>query len=66
MVETRLRLVVVELEEENIRTWFKAGVCAVGMGSKLISKEIMASRDYAKLEEITASAMETVRKARAK
>lgn len=56
----------VELEEENIRTWFKAGVCAVGMGSKLISKEIMESRDYAKLEAQTVSAMETVKKARAK
>jgi 2-dehydro-3-deoxyphosphogluconate aldolase/(4S)-4-hydroxy-2-oxoglutarate aldolase len=56
----------VELEEENIRTWFRSGVCAVGMGSKLISKEIMASRDYAKLEKMTRTALETIRKARRK
>lgn len=26
----------VDLEIENLKSWFKAGVCAVGMGSKLI------------------------------
>ena len=54
----------VELEEENIRTWFRAGVCAVGMGSKLVSRDIMASRDYDRLEEMTRTALKTVKKAR--
>ena len=36
----------VDLSRENISSWFKAGVCAVGMGSKLISKEVMASDNY--------------------
>lgn len=36
----------VEIEAGNISAWFKSGVCGVGMGSKLISKEIMESRDY--------------------
>jgi 2-dehydro-3-deoxyphosphogluconate aldolase/(4S)-4-hydroxy-2-oxoglutarate aldolase len=31
----------VEIEEENLRTWFQSGVCAVGMGSKLISKQVL-------------------------
>lgn len=37
----------VDTTKENIEGWFKAGVCAVGMGSKLISKELMAAKDYA-------------------
>jgi len=36
----------VEIEAGNISAWFKSGVCGVGMGSKLISKEIMEARDY--------------------
>lgn len=41
----------VELSKENISAWFKAGVCAVGMGSKLIDKEIMESKNYTLLTE---------------
>ncbi|WP_018479509.1 bifunctional 4-hydroxy-2-oxoglutarate aldolase/2-dehydro-3-deoxy-phosphogluconate aldolase [Pontibacter roseus] len=47
----------VELEEANFRTWFKAGVCAVGMGSKLISKEILVNGEYNVLHELTLKAM---------
>ncbi|XZF16285.1 bifunctional 4-hydroxy-2-oxoglutarate aldolase/2-dehydro-3-deoxy-phosphogluconate aldolase [Chitinophagaceae bacterium MMS25-I14] len=36
----------VDLDEQNIRSWFQAGVCAVGMGSKLVSKQLMDERDY--------------------
>ena len=36
----------VEIETGNISEWFKSGVCGVGMGSKLISKEIMKEKDY--------------------
>jgi 2-dehydro-3-deoxyphosphogluconate aldolase / (4S)-4-hydroxy-2-oxoglutarate aldolase len=31
----------VSLNKENIGAWFRAGVCAVGMGSKLISKQLL-------------------------
>jgi len=37
--------------KENLTAWFNAGVTCVGMGSKLISKDIVASQDYAKLEQ---------------
>lgn len=43
----------VDTTKENISGWFKAGVCAVGMGSKLISKPLMEARDYAKIESLT-------------
>ncbi len=43
----------VDLSKENISGWFKAGVCAVGMGSKLISKDIMNGEKYDVLEQNT-------------
>src|SRR5215216_617051 len=36
----------VELDKGNISGWFKAGVCAVGMGSKLITKQALDNKDY--------------------
>ncbi|MGL2987289.1 bifunctional 4-hydroxy-2-oxoglutarate aldolase/2-dehydro-3-deoxy-phosphogluconate aldolase [Flavobacterium sp. RSSA_27] len=43
----------VDTTKENIEGWFKAGVSAVGMGSKLISKKLMADQDYATIEAET-------------
>ena len=36
----------VSTEEENLRAWFEAGVTCVGMGSKLISKDILSKKDF--------------------
>ena len=36
--------------EDNLKGWFDAGVTCVGMGSKLISKDIITNKDFAKLE----------------
>lgn len=47
----------VSTEESNLRGWFDAGVTCVGMGSKLISKEILESKDYAKLEKDVAKTL---------
>lgn len=54
----------VDLDKENIAGWFKAGVCAVGMGSKLISKQLLEQKDYAKIGELTKQAMEIVKEVR--
>ena len=43
----------VDLSKENIASWFKAGVCAVGMGSKLISKDVMENANYELLAKNT-------------
>jgi 2-dehydro-3-deoxyphosphogluconate aldolase/(4S)-4-hydroxy-2-oxoglutarate aldolase len=40
----------VDATRDSIESWFKAGVCAVGMGSKLISKKLMEQKDYAAIE----------------
>lgn len=37
--------------EDNLRGWFQAGVTCVGMGSKLISKEIIKNGDFEGLKE---------------
>ena len=36
----------VELDAKNIDSWFKSGVSAIGMGSRLISYEILNNKDY--------------------
>lgn len=47
----------VDTTRENIEGWFKAGVCAVGMGSKLISKKLMEAKDYLTIETETKSVL---------
>ncbi len=51
----------VEIEAANIAGWFKSGVCAVGMGSKLISKEILETKNYEELAVLTAKTIELVK-----
>ncbi len=50
----------VDTTSENISGWFKAGVSAVGMGSKLISKQLMADKDYATIESETKKVLELI------
>lgn len=50
----------VEVNKENLSAWFDAGVCAVGMGSKLVSKTIMQNKDYDKLITLTKQAVEII------
>jgi 2-dehydro-3-deoxyphosphogluconate aldolase/(4S)-4-hydroxy-2-oxoglutarate aldolase len=50
----------VDTTQENLSGWFKSGVCAVGMGSKLISKQLMEAKDYAAIERDTKAVIETI------
>jgi 2-dehydro-3-deoxyphosphogluconate aldolase/(4S)-4-hydroxy-2-oxoglutarate aldolase len=54
----------VELDRANIEGWFKAGVCAVGMGSKLVSKDVMDNKKYAELTSSTKEALEIIKSLR--
>ncbi|MBN1887405.1 MAG: bifunctional 4-hydroxy-2-oxoglutarate aldolase/2-dehydro-3-deoxy-phosphogluconate aldolase [Thermoflexales bacterium] len=36
----------VDATQESLRAWFEAGVACVGMGSKLITKELVAAGDW--------------------
>jgi len=51
----------VDTTRENIEGWFKAGVCAVGMGSKLISKKLMEQKDYSTIESETIAVLELIK-----
>jgi 2-dehydro-3-deoxyphosphogluconate aldolase/(4S)-4-hydroxy-2-oxoglutarate aldolase len=50
----------VELDKNNLRAWFDAGVVAVGMGSKLISRELLAAKDYKTIEKNTKEALHLI------
>ena len=50
----------VDTTKESITSWYKAGVSAVGMGSKLISKDLMAAKDYATIESETTKVLEII------
>lgn len=54
----------VELDRGNIEAWFKAGVCAVGMGSKLVSKDVMENKKYSELAASTREALEIIKSLR--
>jgi 2-dehydro-3-deoxyphosphogluconate aldolase/(4S)-4-hydroxy-2-oxoglutarate aldolase len=51
----------VEVSKENLGAWFKSGVCAVGMGSKLVTKPIMENKQYDELTKLTREALELVK-----
>ncbi|MEN4761778.1 bifunctional 4-hydroxy-2-oxoglutarate aldolase/2-dehydro-3-deoxy-phosphogluconate aldolase [Chryseobacterium sp. C39-AII1] len=50
----------VDTTKDSIESWFKAGVAAVGMGSKLVSKELMAAKDYATIENETKKVLDII------
>jgi len=54
----------VELNLDNISTWFKAGVCAVGLGSKLITKDVLTKGLYDQLYTHTLEALKLVKAAK--
>lgn len=48
--------------EESLGKWFSAGVTCVGMGSQLISREIIANRDFEKLKEMVKETLALIKK----
>lgn len=50
----------VDTTKESIESWFTAGVSAVGMGSKLVSKELMLAKDYVTIENETKKVLEII------
>jgi len=54
----------VSIEEENLREWFDAGVTCVGMGSKLISKEVLVNEDYEGLKAKVVETLKLIKKIR--
>jgi 2-dehydro-3-deoxyphosphogluconate aldolase/(4S)-4-hydroxy-2-oxoglutarate aldolase len=54
----------VEPQRESIRAWFGAGAAAAGIGSKLISEDLLRRRDWAGLERRVAEVLGWIREAR--
>jgi 2-dehydro-3-deoxyphosphogluconate aldolase/(4S)-4-hydroxy-2-oxoglutarate aldolase len=54
----------VETTRESIHAWFKAGVAAVGIGSNLIKKDLVAAGDYTAITAKTAEVLAWIREAR--
>lgn len=54
----------VETTRESIEAWFKAGVACVGVGSNLISKELIAAGDFAAITPKTASVLTWINEVR--
>jgi 2-dehydro-3-deoxyphosphogluconate aldolase/(4S)-4-hydroxy-2-oxoglutarate aldolase len=56
----------VDATEESLRKWFGAGVVAVGLGSNLITKELLEKQDYAGIEAKVRATVELIKKIRGK
>jgi len=56
----------VEPSEESLRAWFDAGVVAVGMGSNLITKQLLEKQDYAGIEARVRETIQLIKKIRRK
>jgi 2-dehydro-3-deoxyphosphogluconate aldolase / (4S)-4-hydroxy-2-oxoglutarate aldolase len=54
----------VEVNKENLAAWFKSGVVAVGMGSKLITKDMLEKKEYEQLINKTKEAIALVQEVR--
>jgi 2-dehydro-3-deoxyphosphogluconate aldolase / (4S)-4-hydroxy-2-oxoglutarate aldolase len=52
----------VEPEENNLKEWFESGVACVGMGSKLITKEILERGNYDHLTLKCKESLEFIKK----
>ena len=50
----------VEINEENLNSWFKSGASAVGLGTNLISKTLLETKDYAGIESLTRQTLQIV------
>lgn len=56
----------VDPTEESLTKWFKAGIVAAGIGSKMITKELLAAKDYKGIENKVAETVALIRKIRGK
>jgi len=51
----------VDITKESLEGWFKAGVVAVGIGSKLIKKDLVASKNWEGITQNVKSTLNFIR-----
>ena len=56
----------VDPTEESLRAWFGAGIVAAGMGSKLVTAELLKAKDYAGIEQKVRDTIALIKKIRGK
>jgi 2-dehydro-3-deoxyphosphogluconate aldolase/(4S)-4-hydroxy-2-oxoglutarate aldolase len=56
----------VDCTEKSLREWFEAGVACVGIGSKLITKQLLDAQDYAGIEKKVRETIALIRTIRGK
>lgn len=56
----------VDPDEASVKTWFGAGIVAAGMGSKLITPELLAAGDYAGITKKVRETVDLIKKVRGK
>lgn len=54
----------VSTDRDNLKSWFDAGVTCVGIGSQLISSEVLKSQDFAALEATVRATLATIKEIR--
>jgi 2-dehydro-3-deoxyphosphogluconate aldolase/(4S)-4-hydroxy-2-oxoglutarate aldolase len=54
----------VEPTKESIKSWIKAGASVLGMGSKLISREILEKKDFQLLTQVVRQVIQYIKEAR--
>ncbi len=54
----------VDATEESIRAWFEAGVACVGMGSNLITKQLVAAGDFDAISKKVAQVLTWIKEVR--
>jgi len=54
----------VSTSRENLKSWFDAGVTCVGIGSQLISNDILKSQDFKGLETLVRDTLATIKELR--
>ena len=50
----------VDTSRENLGQWFNAGVCAVGMGSKLITQNMLQEKNYEAVSSAAANILTSI------
>lgn len=56
----------VDATEKSLREWFEAGVACVGIGSKLVTKQLLDAQDYAGIEKKVRETIALIRTIRGK
>ena len=54
----------VDSTEASLKAWFDAGVTCVGMGSNLVTKDLLKAGDYAGISNKVRATVDLIRKLR--